>query len=126
MENILFLYLSWYFWDVPKNILAGWRNFLKFGLNYFSLSLLLQNFFSPWRRYRMGYGRGFNLGRYFEAFTFNLMSRGIGVVLRLFFILLCLLTEIFIFLIGLIVLLGWLILPIILIGGIIFGFKILL
>jgi hypothetical protein len=124
-QNIIFLWFEWQFFDVPGGILKGWRNYLKFNLNYFSVPILLRTFFSPWRRYSLGYGKGFNLGRYFEAFTFNVMSRIIGAVLRLFFIFLGLLTEILIILAGAVIFFGWLILPLLLATGIFYGFRIL-
>jgi len=124
-QNIFIQYLVWHFFDVPKGILKAWRNFLLFNLNYFSIPLLFKTLFSHWRRYRYSYGRRFDLGRYFEAFTFNLISRGLGAVVRVILILIGLLVEFFIILAGAIIFLGWLILPVLLIAGLIFGIKII-
>jgi hypothetical protein len=124
-KNLFILWLEWQFFDVPKGILNGWKNFLKFNLNYFSVPLLLRTFFSHWRRYRYSYGRGFSPARYFEVFVFNVMSRVIGAVLRTFLIVTGILTEILIFSVGLFVFLGWLVLPVILITGFFYGFKLL-
>lgn len=125
MGSILILYLQWHFLDVPKNILIGWKNCLRFNLNYWSIALLLKTFFSHWRRYQYSYGRGFDFGRYFEVFSFNMISRVLGAIMRSVFIILGLLTEILIILAGIIALLLWLILPALLIFGLIYGFKIL-
>ena len=124
-QNIFLQYLSWQFWEVPKNILLGWKNFLKFGLNYFSIFLLLKTLFSPWRRYTWAYPRGFDIGKYLEVFISNLISRILGLILRVFLIIIGTLTEIFIIFAGLAVFLAWLILPILLIAGLIFGIKII-
>lgn len=124
-QNIFFQYTIWQFWESPKNILLGWRNFLKFGLNYFSLPLLLKTLFSPWRRYSWSYGKGFDVKRYTEVFFSNLISRLLGAILRIFLIILGILFEVFIFLAGLIVLLVWLVLPLLLILGFYYGGKIL-
>lgn len=124
-RNIISLWIEWQFFDVPRSILRGWGNYLKFNLNYFSVSTLLKTFFSPWRKYSLAYGKGFNLRRYFEVFIFNLMSRIIGAVLRLFFIFLGLLTEILIILAGAVIFFGWLVLPVLLVAGIFYGFRIL-
>jgi len=110
---------------VPKNILLGWKNFLKFGLNYFSLPLLLRTFFSPWRRYTWAYPRGFDVGKYFEVFISNLISRILGAVLRIFLIIIGVLAEVFIIFAGAILFFGWIVLPILLITGLVFGFKII-
>ena len=125
-QNIVSLWISWQFFDVPKNILKAWRNFLKFNLNYFSIPLLLKTFFSPWRRYIWYYPKGFDLGKYFEVFFSNLISRILGAVLRFFLIIIGILAEILIIFVGLMIFFGWLVLPILLIVGLIFGFKILI
>ena len=124
-QNIFIQYFQWQFADVPKNVLKAWKNCLKFNLNYWSVPLLLRTLFSHWRRYKYSYGKGFDFKRYFEVFTFNMISRVLGAILRSVLITIGLATEIFVFLTGLIVILGWLILPFILLVGLFFGFKIL-
>jgi len=126
MQNILFQYFIWQFFEAPKEILKAWRNFLKFNLNYFSIFLLLKTLFSPWRRYQMSYGKGFDIGRYLEAFFSNLIFRLLGAIVRSFLIVIGLLAEIFIVFCGIIIFLGWLILPILLVLGIYHGFRIFL
>ncbi|OGZ19079.1 MAG: hypothetical protein A2175_02030 [Candidatus Nealsonbacteria bacterium RBG_13_42_11] len=126
MQNIVFQYLVWQFFDAPKNILKAWKNFLLFNLNYFSIPLLLKTLFSPWHRYKVSYGRGFDFGRYFEAFFSNLIFRILGAIIRTLLIIIGLLMEVFIVLGGLIAFFCWLVLPAILIVGFIFGIKIIL
>jgi hypothetical protein len=126
MIGLLRQYLEWQFFETPRNILRAWRNFLKFNLNYFSIPLLLKTLFSHWRRYRWFYPRGgLQIGKWIETFFSNLISRAIGAIMRIILIFIGLLAEIFIFLIGLILFLGWLALPVLLIAGLIFGFKII-
>lgn len=125
-QDIFLEYLSWYFFETSRSILKAWRNFLKFNLNYFSISLLFKTFFSPWRRYRWIYPKGFDIGKYFEVFFSNLISRTLGAILRFFLIIIGLLFEIFIIFAGTIIFLGWLVLPILLIFGLYHGFRILL
>lgn len=125
-QNMFSQWVFWQFFEVPGNILKAWKNFLLFNLNYFSIPLLLKTFFSPWRRYKWSYGKGFDIKRYLEAFFSNLISRILGAVMRSFLIFIGFLVEIFIVFAGIIVLLGWLALPILLIFGIYHGFRILL
>ena len=125
MENIFLQYLSWQFLEVPANILRAWRNFLKFNLNYFSIPLLFKSFFSPWRRYSVPYGRGFDIRRFFETLISNLIFRFLGMIMRSFLIIIGLLVEVFIIFGGLTIFFGWLILPILLIFGIYHGSRIL-
>jgi len=125
-KNIFFQYLSWQFLDVPKNLLKAWGNFLKFNLNYFSVPLLLKTFFSPWRRYSWSRGRGFDLGKFFEALFSNLISRILGALMRTFLIVFGIIAEAFILVIGLIIILGWIFLPFLLVSGFILGIKLCL
>ncbi len=126
MQNIIFQYISWQFFDVPKNILKAWKNFLKFNLNYFSVPLLLKSFFSPWKKYKVSYGKGFDIGKYLEAFFSNLIFRILGAIMRSFVIIIGLIVEVFIIFAGPIIFFGWLVLPALLIFGFIFGIKILI
>jgi len=124
-QNILFQYLTWHYVDQVRGILLAWKNFLRFNLNYFSISLLFKTLFFPWRRYQWSYGRGFDIGRFFQVLFSNLTSRVIGATIRFFLILIGVAAEIFIVLAGIIVFLGWLLLPVLLLAGLWFGFKLL-
>ena len=126
MEKIILLqYLDWYFIDSSRTILKGWKNYLLFNLNFFSIPILFKTFFSYWRKYSYSYGKFFDPARYFEAFTFNLMSRVIGAILRLFFIIVGLAAEISIFLIGFAVFIIWLVLPLLLVSGFLLGISLI-
>lgn len=125
-QNIIYQYLVWHFFNAPAEILKGWQNYLLFGLNYFSIQTLAKTFFSHWRRYSSSYGKGFSPSRYFEAFIFNMMSRIIGAILRAFFIIIGILTEVFIAFAGGIVFFVWIILPFLIICGFISGIKLLI
>jgi len=124
-KNIISLWVQWYFYEVPREILSGWKNFLSFGLNFFSIPLLLKTLFSHWKRYHWARSRGFDIGEYFSVLFSNLMSRFIGAMARSFLILVGLIFEFFIFLSGSIIFLGWFILPIILILGTLIGLALI-
>jgi len=124
-QNILFQWISWHFFDVPKEILKGWKNYLKYNLEYFSVPLLLKTYFSYWRGYKWSYGRGFDIVVWAEAIFSNLISRFLGAFLRTFLIIIGIITEIVVFFLGLIFFLSWLFLPIIFIIGIFYGFRFL-
>jgi hypothetical protein len=125
-QNILISYFIWYFFDVPREILRGWKNFLLFNLSYFSIPILLKTFFSHWRQYKWSYGRGFDISRYLEAFFSNLISRILGAIMRAVLIFIGVLSEIFIVFFGLILFLGWIFLPVFIIYGLYFSVKIIL
>ena len=125
-QNIAVQYIGWHYFEMPKNIWRGWRNFLEFGLNYFSTLLLLRTLFSPWRRYRYDYPRGFDPGAWFNTFTFNLMSRGIGSVMRVVLICVGLLAELFIFAAGAVVFALWILMPAIIVASLFVGIALLI
>lgn len=116
-------FIYWYLIDVPKQILRAWKNFLKFNLEYFSIPLLLKTFFSHWRRYEWVYPKGFRMGKYIEIFFSNIISRVLGMLMRIILISTGIIIEILIFFIGGIILIGWFILPILLFIGLGFGFE---
>lgn len=123
-QNMVLQWLAFQFLETPKALLSVWKNFLLFGLNYFSISLLLRTFFSPWHRYTTPYGKGFDFGRWSEAFLSNLIFRILGALTRSVFIFIGLLAEVFILCFGFLVLFLWLFLPFLLIFGIYHGFRI--
>ena len=121
MVNVIIQYIEWHFVDQPKAILRAWKNFLLFNLNYWSIVLMLKTFFSPWRKYKYAREKGFDIKNYFEVLCFNVFSRIMGAIMRTILIIIGVLTEIFIFFAGIIVLLTWLFLPILIISGILYS-----
>ncbi|MDD5144735.1 MAG: hypothetical protein PHW72_01270 [Candidatus Pacebacteria bacterium] len=110
---------------MPREILEGWKNFLKFNLNYFSVGLLVKTFFYPWRKYKMSYGKGLDFQKNIEVFFSNLIFRLLGAIIRSGLIAAGLIAEVFVFFGGLIWLVLWVFSPIILLWGLYFGFKVL-
>lgn len=120
-RNIFLKWLFWHFVEVPKAIALGWKNFLKFNFNYFSVWALLKSLFSPWRGDTGDYGRGFDIKVYFNTFLGNMISRVLGAIIRLVLIFIGLVCSVFIFFIGLFVLLIWIFLPVIIIAGFLYA-----
>jgi len=126
MVSLFFQWFSWHFLELPKDIFKAWKNFLLFNLNYFSIPLLLKTLFYPWRKYSSSYGRGFDLGRYFEVFSLNVISRALGALVRTCLIIVGSLSQIFIIFIGVLILISWLLLPAFLVVGFLFGVWVLI
>lgn len=121
--NIFLQFFLWYFFEVPKKIFQGWTNILRFNIEFFSISLLLKSLFAPWHQYAWVYPRGFDIAKYLETVLSNLIFRILGMIMRIILISFGLLVEVFIFLIGAIVLLTWLLLPLLLVMALFFGLK---
>lgn len=124
-KNIFLKWVKWHFVEIPKKILKNSRNFLVFNFNYFSIFPLLKTLFSPWRRYRESYGRGFDLKRYFETFIGNTISRVLGLIVRIFIIVIGLVLEVFIFALCVIIFFAWLFYPFIIIGLLCLGIQLM-
>ena len=110
-QNIILLWLVWYFIETPQQILKGWKNILSFNFNYFSIPLLFKTLFSYWHQYRWYYPRGFDIGQYLEIFFSNLISRILGAIIRIFMIIFGIIIETLIFIIGIILIIIWLMMP---------------
>ena len=124
-QNIFFKWLTFQFFDAPKEILKAWRNFLIFNLNYFSIPVLLRTLFAYWRKYSWEYPKGFDLAKYLEVAVSNFISRILGAIMRIFLILIGSSVEIFILFLGGAVFLAWFILPVLIIFLLRHGFRIL-
>lgn len=123
-KNIFIEWLCWHFIESPVFLLGIWKNYIIFALNYFSLPVLLKSLFSPWRRYRWNYPRGFDIGEFFSTVVSNFFSRIIGAIVRIVLIIVGVIFQIFVVLAGLIIFLFWILVPFIIILGILFFFYV--
>jgi hypothetical protein len=118
--------ISWYLIDVPKRIFDAWKNFLKFGLHYFSIPFLLKTFFAHWHKYFWLYPRAPDIAKILEIWVSNQISRLVGAFARTFLILVGLIFEIVVLISGVLLLFGWFLLPIFLVLFFIYGIRFLL
>lgn len=116
-KNIFFSWFLWHYVIALKEIHQRWKDFLRFSLDYFSIPFLLKTLFAPWRKYKISYGKGFDIGKILEAFGFNAFSRFLGAVIRITVIFIGFLVEILIIFFGAFIVLSWIILPLVTILG---------
>ncbi|MEK7664946.1 MAG: hypothetical protein AAB361_02280 [Patescibacteria group bacterium] len=121
-QNIILSWMVWHFYEMPDFLIQVWKNYILFGLNYFSVHILFKTLFSPWRRYNWKYPNIFEVGEFFNALVSNIFSRIIGFLLRIALIITGILGQIIIFLAGAVIILLWLLIPFIIIGGLLFIF----
>ncbi len=122
-RNIITLWFLWHYHDALQDIILKWKNILRFNLNYFSISFLLKTFFSPWRRYKLSRGRGFDFGKFAEVLVFNTFSRFMGMIMRTVVIISGVLLQIIIVALGFLVLVFWIFFPLLIFLGIIMSLK---
>lgn len=110
-SSIAILFVQWFFAKAPLEIIRIGKNFLAWGWHFFSVGYLLPRLLSPWHRDITGYGRGFDLKRFFQVLIWNLISRVIGAFLRAMLIVFGLLAEVLIFALALFWFLFWFLIP---------------
>lgn len=119
-KNIIIMWFPWQFYEMPKFLFSVWRNYLLFGLDYFSIPLLLKTLFSPWRRYNWFYPKGFDVKEFFNTLISNTFSRILGAMCRIVLIIIGVVFQIFIFITGVVAIFLWLLIPFIIVGCILF------
>ncbi|MDP2741180.1 MAG: hypothetical protein Q8O66_00620 [bacterium] len=122
-QNIIISWVVWQFYEMPDFLIQVWKNYLLFGLNYFSVHLLFKTLFSPWKRYNWRYPKGFDVGEFFNALVSNIFSRFLGFLFRIILIIVGILGQIVIFFGGAIAILIWVLIPFIIIVGTLFVFT---
>jgi hypothetical protein len=116
-HNILVDWFLWHFYDMPKFLILVWKNYILFASNYFSLPILLKSLFSPWRKYRWIYPKGFNVVEFFNTLISNIFSRILGFLMRVVLIFVGIIFQIFVIFAGAVIFLLWLFVPVIIFTG---------
>lgn len=122
-ENIFITWFLWQFYQMPKFLFRVWNNYFIFATNFFSLPLLLKTFFSPWRKYKWRYPKGFDAVEFFNTLVSNTFSRILGAFMRVVLIIMGICLQIFVAIGGLVIFIAWLLVPFIIIAGFLFIFA---
>ena len=125
-QNIFSSFAQWHFKDALAGLFGCWKNFLVFNWQFFSIGELCRTLFSHWHKMADSYGRGFDPSTFFTILLGNLISRFLGTLVRLVFIVIGLLLEIFIFIIGAAIIILWIFLPLWIVLGLLAGIGLLI
>lgn len=107
-------FLIWHYTKGLKFYIKRWLSYFDWINHYFSVPLLITTLFAPWKRLIVAdKSPGFNLTKFVEKITFNIISRGIGAIVRLSLFLVGLVLIVFIYLLGVLGLFIWLVLPLV-------------
>ena len=87
----------------------------------FSISTLLRTLFAPWRRI-VSYP-GASLDDKLRAMLDNLVSRGVGFVVRLFVLLAVAVLAVVIIIVDVVQIVAWPLVPLLIIGGVVMGLR---
>lgn len=119
-------YISWHYTVAIAGLFQTWKNFIWFFYNYFSIPLLLRTLFQPFHRITERYQRGMQATQIFESLVFNLISRAVGFVMRIFIIIFGLIVSILNIIVGIFVFVLWLLMPFVLGFILINGIRLLI
>ena len=119
-------FFRWYYSIAIRNIFSIWGGYLTATLHYFSISLLLRTLFGYWHKDIEAYGRGFDPARYARVLVMNMISRGVGFVIRASTIIFGLATELLLVVTGVLFLLVWLAAPVLIVAAVIKGFSLVI
>jgi len=118
-------FFSWYLIDTPKKLIEILKNFLKFGIYFFSIPFLLKTLFAHWHKYSWQYPKGFDPGKLLSVWVSNLISRIVGMIARSFLILVGLIFELFVLIFGAMLIFCWIFLPLVWVLILVYGVKFL-
>lgn len=109
-QETLFHFFEWWFIDAPRAIWRGTVVMLEKVLAFFSIETLISTLFLPWKRDAQP-TENLSLDAAFRALIGNLISRGIGFLVRIFTIVAGVAVLAAVFLIGGLFLLAFMIWP---------------
>ena len=81
---MLIEFLKWQFFYSVYFYFKAFFAFLKFGVELFSIPIVIKTMFAPWRRLVFEYPTEFNPVKLLDAMAGNLISRILGFILRVF------------------------------------------
>jgi hypothetical protein len=116
-------YFSWWY---GQGLVSFWQAILVMTgkiYSYFSISILLRTLFDPWKRDNFKIENA-SLQDRMKLASDNLISRLVGFVIRLFTMIFGLLATVLFFVIMFLILLIWLLLPVVIIGLIVNGIRV--
>lgn len=121
-------YIRWHYGRGVAEGIAIYKDVVWFLYNFFSISVLLRTFFSPWERLGEEYVKkpGIHPGEYFSTLTVNTIMRGVGILLRTGIIIAGLIAVAVASVAGVAVFIGWIGLPLIIVSLVALGVKELL
>lgn len=86
MISVLYYYLTWHYSTGLRDLVRNVLNVAWFFYHFFSISILLQTFFSPFQRLSESRGKGLDIERFAETLIVNTLMRAVGIFVRTIFI----------------------------------------
>lgn len=109
-------FIPWVLFEEPKNIVRTYVEYAKAFSDILSIPFLLFTLLSPWKGIAEEMPSAFQWDKFLQAFFLNLVTRMIGMVIRLFAIVLSLVLQIVLLVLFVVLFVGWFVFPLIAIG----------
>src|SRR5947207_296294 len=114
---ILPAYIAWHYGKAYRDMLRVWTNFIWFAFNFFSITILLKTFFTPFERIVEKRARpGFHAEDIAEAVMITLIMRLVGAMVRSLIIIIGILAILVLFVSGVSAFVIWTLFPFVLVA----------
>ncbi|MFA6348200.1 MAG: hypothetical protein WCX30_02085 [Candidatus Paceibacterota bacterium] len=121
--SIFSAYFYWHYSERLKEIFLAMSNYVNFWVFFFSIKMVLKSLFLPWKRIEsIPQKTGFDISIWANNIFFDIVSRVIGLAMRVFLLCFFVLCEIVTLSVGVLFIVIWLFLPLIVVYIIIYGF----
>ena len=111
--------LSWWYSRGFSELINGLNERLRDAADFFSIRLLMQNFFSPYRQISAQGTSSSAVNDRMQAFLDSLISRVVGTVVRLFVLLVGIIVIFLQITVGVVMIIIWPLIPMTVVGGVI-------
>jgi len=126
LTSLIEHYVIWHYGRAYVDIYNIWMNFVWFVFYFFSIGVLFNTLFQPWKRMGEEYPRGFAPAIALQTFIVNTLMRGVGFMVRVIVIAIGLSIASVVFALGLVVFALWTIMPVFFVALIVIGLTLLL
>ena len=111
--------LSWWYSRGFSELINGLKERLRDAADFFSIRLLMQNFFSPYRQISAQGTSSSAVNDRMQAFLDSLISRVVGTVVRLFVLIAGIIVIFLQITVGVVMIMIWPLIPMTVVGGVI-------
>ena len=118
-------YALWHYGRAYSDMYNIWMNFLWFVFYFFSIGVLLNSLFDPWKRMGEEYPSGFHPELVAQAFIINTLMRLVGFITRLIVISIGLIFASVVFLLGILIFIIWTVMPVFFVALAVMGISLI-
>lgn len=122
--NLNLLFFTWWYTEAYARLFVFLKHFFLYLIDLFSVKICLRTLFYPWKRDQIN-TEGMSIQDRFQALMMNLVSRLVGFVIKTgTLVSYCCVTAVS-FALSIVLIAGWFLYPILIVGLIFYGIKIL-